>query len=149
MPLFLSTHVNKVDKKGRVSVPAAYRASLAGQGWDGVVCLPSLTNPALDGCDLAFMEKLSAEQNQGIQAFSQAHDPLSSAVFAAARQLSFDSEGRILLPEAFLKHAGITDTACFVGRGPTFQIWEPARFDAHHGDAWKALEAQQKAGAAK
>ena len=98
MPLFLSTHVNKVDKKGRVSVPAAYRSSLAGQGWDGVVCLPSLTNPALDGCDLAFMEKLSAEQNQGIQAFSQAHDPLSSAVFAAARQLSFDSEGASSCP---------------------------------------------------
>ena len=147
MPLFLSTQINKVDKKGRVSVPAAYRSSLAGQGWDGVVCLPSLAYPALDGCDLAFMEKLSAEQNQGINAFSRAQDPLSSAVFAAARQLSFDSEGRIVLPEAFMKHAGITDTACFVGQGQTFQIWEPSRFEEHHADAWKALEASQKAGA--
>jgi len=146
MPLFLSTQINKVDKKGRVSVPAAYRSSLAGQGWDGVVCLPSLAYPALDGCDLAFMEKLSADQSQGINAFSRAHDPLSSAVFAAARQLSFDSEGRIVLPEAFMTHAGITDTACFVGQGQTFQIWEPSRFEGHHADAWKALEAQQKAG---
>ena len=147
MPLFLSTQINKVDKKGRVSVPAAYRSALAGQGWEGIVCLPSLTSPALDGCDLAFMEKISSEQGQGINAFSSAQDPLSSAIFAAARQLAFDSEGRIVLPEVFLKHAGITDTACFVGRGQTFQIWEPKRFEEHHSDAWKALEASQKAGA--
>ena len=147
MPLFLSTHVNKVDKKGRVSVPASYRSALAGQGWEGVVCLPSVVNPALDGCDLAFMEKLSSEQSQGMQAFSRSKDAFSSTVFAAARQLPFDSEGRIILPEAFMKHAGITESACFVGQGSTFQIWEPGRFEAHQKQSWQALEAEQKGGA--
>lgn len=147
MPLFLSTHVNKVDKKGRVSVPASYRSALAGQGWEGVVCLPSLVNPALDGCDLAFMEKLSTDQSQGIQAFGRSKDAFSSAVFAAARQLPFDSEGRIILPEAFIKHAGIMESACFVGQGQTFQIWEPGRFEAHQQESWQALEAEQKGGA--
>ena len=146
MPLFLSTHVNKVDKKGRVSVPAAYRSSLAGQGWEGVICLPSLVYPALEGCDLAYMEKLSTEQSQGMQAFGRSKDAFSSAVFAAARQLPFDSEGRIILPENFMKHAGITETACFVGQGPTFQIWEPNRFDAHQKEAWDTLSAEQRTG---
>lgn len=146
MPLFLSTHVNKVDKKGRVSVPAAYRSSLAGQGWEGVICLPSLVYPALEGCDLAYMEKLSTEQSQGMQAFGRSKDAFSSAVFAAARQLPFDSEGRIILPENFMKHAGITETACFVGQGPTFQIWEPGRFDAHQKEAWDTLSAEQRTG---
>jgi MraZ protein len=146
MPLFLSTQVNKVDKKGRVSVPAAYRSALAGQGWEGVICLPSLVYPALDGCDLAYMERLSADQSQGMQAFGRSKDAFSSAVFAAARQLSFDSEGRIILPEPFIKHAGITDAACFVGQGQTFQIWEPGRFEAHQKEAWEALSAEQSAG---
>jgi MraZ protein len=146
MPLFLSTHVNKVDKKGRVSVPAAYRSSLAGQGWEGVICLPSLVYPALEGCDLAYMEKLSTEQSQGMQAFGRSKDAFSSAVFAAARQLPFDSEGRIILPDNFMKHAGITETACFVGQGPTFQIWEPNRFDAHQKEAWDTLSAEQRTG---
>jgi transcriptional regulator MraZ len=146
MPLFLSTHVNKVDKKGRVSVPAPYRSALAGQGWEGVVCLPSLVNPALDGCDLAFMEKLSADQSQGMQAFGRSKDAFSSAVFAASRQLPFDSEGRIILPEPFIKHAGISEAACFVGQGATFQIWEPARFEAYQKEAWQAVAAEQKSG---
>jgi len=48
------------------------------------------------------------------------------------RQLTFDGQGRIMLPADLAKHAGISSNATFVGGGPTFQIWEGSSFKRHH-----------------
>ncbi len=136
MRLFLSTFVNKVDKKGRVSVPATFRTSLADQPFAGVVAYRSFTAPCIEGCGMDFMERLS-DSTQQFAAFSPEQEDLSALIFADARQLSWDPEGRILLPEDLLAHAGITESAAFVGKGQTFQIWEPG--------AYKAAEAEIRA----
>lgn len=79
------------------------------------------------------MEQLaSATDKMGV--FDSELDDLSAMLFADARPLAFDVTGRIVIPEDLLKHAGIKDKAIFVGRGNSFQIWNP--------DAFK--EAQQK-----
>ncbi len=134
VPLFLNTHVNKVDRKGRVSVPAPFRAALTGQAFSGIVAFPSFRAPAIEALDRARMEKLS-ESADDLAQFSEAHDDLSVAIFANAAELAFDGEGRIMLPETLAKHAGIDEMAAFVGLGQTFQIWNPARFDEYQRSA--------------
>jgi len=44
-------------------------------------------------------------------------------IFGDAKRYTFDSTGRIMLSEKLLKHAEITDSAVFVGKGRKFQIW--------------------------
>ncbi len=56
MAVFLSTYVNKVDKKGRVSVPAEFRKVLSGQG---MVIFKSLQYPSLEACSAEHLEQLS------------------------------------------------------------------------------------------
>ena len=46
-------------------------------------------------------------------------------IFGDAKRFPFDSTGRIVLTEKLLQHAGITDSAVFVGKGRKFQIWNP------------------------
>lgn len=140
MGLFLSTFVNKVDKKGRVSVPATFRATLAQQTFPGIVAYRSFTAPCIEGCGMNFMERLS-DSTQDFAAFSTEQEDLSALIFADARQLSWDPEGRIVLPEDVMDHAGIAEAAAFVGKGQTFQIWEPT--------AYKAVEAEIRARALK
>jgi len=130
MPLFLSTFTNKVDRKGRVSVPASYRAALSGQEWAGVVLYRSPLLPAIVGCDLEYMLRHSEAVDE-FQALEDPRQALSATILADSRQLAFDPEGRILLPADLLAHANITDRASFVGRGKTFQIWEPAALEDH------------------
>ena len=48
MDRFVSHHVLRLDAKGRVSVPASFRAVLARDGFDGLYCHPALDRPALD-----------------------------------------------------------------------------------------------------
>jgi MraZ protein len=130
--LFFSTVVNKVDRKGRVSVPATFRAALEGLSFPGVILFRSFRLPALDGNGIDRMEELSARID-ALDEFSEDREALAS-IFADAQQLPFDGEGRIVLPEALSAHAGITENAAFVGLGRTFQIWEPQRFEKHQQD---------------
>ena len=145
MALFLSTFVNKVDKKGRVSVPSAFRAALTSQGFPGVVVFPSLSLPAVEGWDLDRMEALSAGIEEEFDPFSDELDGFANSILADSHQLGFDTEGRVVVPEALLAHAGISEEAAFVGRGASFQIWEPAAFRARQNEARKqAKENRQK-----
>jgi len=130
--LFLSTFVNKVDRKGRVSVPASFRVALAGQSFLGIVAFRSFKLPCVEGSGIDRMEEMSGRVDQ-IGQFSEPHDNLS-VVFSDAQQLPFDGEGRIMLPQVLAEHAGIADHAAFVGQGRTFQIWEPERFKAHQAE---------------
>ena len=128
MAVFLSKTTNKVDSKGRVSVPAAFRAALAGQSFHGIVAVPSFKYPAIQCGSMEWMEELNA----GIGAyefFSDEHDTLTATLFASSEQLSFDGEGRIKLPESLAEHANIKKSVAFVGRGPTFEIWQPEAFE--------------------
>ena len=136
MALFLSTFVNKVDKKGRVSVPSTFRAALTGQTFQGIVAYRSFTGACIEGCGMDFMERLS-DGAQSLDTFSPEQEDLSALIFADARQLPWDPEGRVILPEDILAHAGIAETVAFVGKGQTFQIWQP--------DAYKQIEAEIRA----
>jgi MraZ protein len=130
--LFFSTFLNKVDRKGRVSVPATFRAALEGSSFPGVILFRSFRLPALDGSGIDRMEELSTRID-ALDEFSEDREALAS-IFADAQQLPFDGEGRIILPEPLSAHAGITETAAFVGLGRTFQIWEPQSFEKHQQD---------------
>ena len=140
MPLFLNTHVNKVDRKGRVSVPAPFRAAFAGQSFAGIIAFPSYRAPAIEVLDRERMDQLSASTDELAQ-FSEGHDDLSMTIFASAAELPFDGEGRIILPKNMADHAGITDMAAFVGMGRTFQIWEPKTFERHRAEASTRVKA--------
>lgn len=134
MPLFLSTYVNKVDKKGRISVPATFRATLVGQSFQGVVLFKATNHPCLEGFDFATMEELSQRLDH-FDLFSDQQDDLATAIFAESVQCPFDGEGRINIPQHLLDYAGINDGAAFVGLGRKFQIWDVEKFEARKTDA--------------
>jgi MraZ protein len=129
--LFLSTFVNKVDRKGRISVPATFRAALTGQSFNGIVVFPAPSLKALEGCGFDRMEDINSRVEL-LPEFSDEREAIST-IFADAQQLPFDGEGRILLPPELCEHAGIVleGAAAFVGHGSTFQIWEAGRFELH------------------
>ena len=122
--LFLDTIVNKVDAKGRVSIPADYRALLEQQETE-LVAFRSFTSACIECCTAEMMERLANEIDRSFDTFSSEQDDLTGLIYADAKEFPFDSTGRIVLTEKLMKHANITDKAAFVGKGRTFQIWNP------------------------
>lgn len=138
MSLFLSTFENRIDKKGRVSVPASFRLSLSNELYQGFVAFRSHKYKSLECCSYQRMQKLS-ESLDDFNLFSDEHDELAATIFADSHQIPLDSDGRVILPKALLEYADLTDTVSFVGRGSTFQIWNPAAFAMQQEKARQSL----------
>jgi len=140
--LFLSRFDNKVDRKGRVSVPASFRADLTSDAFAGVVAFPSPGNlGTIDGCDIGRMKQL-ADGIDSFNPFSAEYGDLATAILTKSHRLPFDGEGRIILPQQLLQHADITTMATFAGRGATFQIWAPEAYEIYEVEATERAREQ-------
>ena len=134
--MFLSPHENKLDKKGRVSVPASFRSYLSNMGYNGVICYPSFNNPSIEACPQSRIEKLS-ESIDSLNPFEEKRDIFATSVLADSVNLQFDNEGRVSIPNKLLEHARIKNSMLFVGQGKTFQVWEPKLFEKFKTQARK------------
>ena len=126
--MFLSTYENKLDKKGRVSVPATFRSYLSNMGYNGIICYPSFNNRSIEAWPQDRIEKISNTIDT-LNPFEEKKDYFATSILSESINLQFDSEGRILLTKKLLKHANIKSSMIFVGLGKTFQIWEPTNFE--------------------
>ena len=149
MALFIGTHQNKLDAKGRVSVPAQFRSVLKKNSHAGesspvatVYLRPSHQNRCIEGWTEFGFEALSEPVARDYNLFSPEHEDFVMALFGDACALETDKEGRIMLPDALIAHAGVSDAVTFIGTRNNFQIWEPA------AGAKRLAEAREKAKAA-
>ncbi len=126
--MFLSSFENKIDKKGRVSVPATFRSHLSSLGYNGFITYPSFNHSALEACSQDRIEKLSTTIDS-LNPFEEKRDYFATSVLSESENLQFDTEGRVVISEKLLSHAKIKNNALFVGLGKTFQIWEPKNFE--------------------
>lgn len=143
MDRFVSHYLLRLDAKGRISVPAPFRAVLSQDGFDGLFCCPALDRPAVDVGGKALL----AEIEQLIASFppySEEREQFSTALYGTSETLKMDAEGRVTLTEALKDHAGIMETASFVGLGHKFQIWAPDRLGKQLSEATGAVRKLRK-----
>ena len=148
--MFLSTFEKQLDVKRRIVVPQDFRAAASGP-FDGVFCFPSIEADCIEGGGAALFDRYN-----GVIEELDFGDPLRTAletsVLGGMRQLSFDTAGRITLPDTLCEQFGLTDWVAVVGLGDRFQIWERDVFRAHRAgqrdaarEGLAALRAQQRA----
>ena len=143
MDRFVSSYTLRLDAKGRVSIPAPYRAVLARDGFDGLYCYPALDQPAVDAGGnalLAEIETLIAR----FPSYSDERDAFTLSLYGTSETFKIDGEGRVILSDALKAHARIADAIAFVGLGHKFQIWEPGRFRAQLAEATGTVRALKK-----
>jgi MraZ protein len=140
MDRFVSHYVLRLDTKGRVSVPAPFRAVLARDGFDGLYCYPTLDRPALDAGGNALLAEIEA-LIAGFPPYAEQRERFALALYGTSETLKIDGEGRVVLGENLKSHAGIADAVTFVGLGHKFQIWEPGRFRAELAEATEKVRA--------
>ena len=148
MDRFVSTYTNKIDAKGRVSIPAPFRAVLERDGYGspslgGIYCYPSLDAPALDAGGERLAKKIDGLL-AGLPDYSDERDELSVALYGDVQVLSIDGDGRIVLPEGLRRHAGLDGQVTFVGLGDKFQMWEPQRFEERRALARNKVQSSRK-----
>ena len=126
--MFLSSFENRIDKKGRVSVPATFRSHVSSMGYNGFISYPSFNHLALEACSQDRIEKLSSTIDS-LNPFEENRDFFATSILSDSENLQFDTEGRVSISDKLLSHAKIKSNVLFVGLGKTFQIWEPNNFE--------------------
>ena len=132
MTEFVGKFLNKIDKKGRVSVPALWRPKLAGKDFSGIVAQKS---------DYNSIDAYSQKYLESYQDWLDKQDPLletneyEATLIFGSSMLPFDQEGRVLIPEILRNNSALANDALFVGMGRKFRIWEPNSFDNYEQKA--------------
>lgn len=144
---FVSHFTNRLDSKGRVSIPAPFRSVLARDGFEGLYCIPSPHAPAVDAGGNALVSEIETRL-AGFAKLTADHDALAFALFGASETPKVDGEGRMMLSDMIREQTGITDEVTFVGLGYKFQLWQPEAFRAQRAEAQKRALAMLAAGGA-
>jgi len=144
MNRYLSTFTMRLDAKGRVSIPAPFRAVLARDGFEGLHCHPALDREALDAGGNALIAEIETLMER-YPPFSDEREEFAAALYGRSETLKPDTEGRIVLTETLKTHANIADAVTFVGLGHKFQMWEPERFRTHLSQATEKVRAFRRA----
>ncbi len=132
MDRFLSSMTSKVDKKGRVSIPASFRPVLGGESM--LYTFLSIDQPVIEAGGSALIEA-GEKRLEGMDPFSPEYEMWSFVLHGDSQILKLDGEGRVVLTENLIEHAGLKSEVSFVGRGHFFQMWEPGQFDAYRNEA--------------
>ncbi|QEK39886.1 cell division/cell wall cluster transcriptional repressor MraZ [Candidatus Sneabacter namystus] len=131
--LFLSTYTNSIDKKGRISVPANFRNMINKESQHLIAC-PSIKNSCVEVYDDVRLETIS-NAVKALPPYSAERDAFETVIMGEATMLSIDGEGRVILPKHFLQYAKINTKATFIGKGTTFEIWNPDELNAYMSKA--------------
>ena len=132
--LYIGSALQGVDRKGRVAIPADFRATIEKNSATRTVMVafhPTL--PCLRGFDSQWAANAEADFRRRLLAGADAQAIAAEreAAFGEVEQAPFDPSGRFILPDFFRGEAEIDDRAFFIGGGPTFNIWAPALLMTH------------------
>lgn len=135
--MFKGTYRHRIDAKGRLPVPAAFRRELAEGGPARVVITP------LDQCLAAYpMREWARLEQQLVQLppFSAPAKALTRLVTSRAVDCDLDVQGRVLLPQSLRTAAGLASEAVVIGVLNRFEIWAPDRWESFVADSERLLD---------
>lgn len=134
---FDGENVHKMDAKGRVSIPASYRAVLA-EGdpkYDHdalrfVLIYSDRGNKCLEGFTVRGKAEISSLIER-LPRFSKKRAYLRRWLNAQSVTIPVEASGRFVLPEKLRNKFGLKPgEIMFAGMGDSFQIWSPEAYEA-------------------
>jgi len=123
--VFTGEYRHAVDAKGRIAVPARFRAQL-----DGGAVVARWLDTCLAIFPLAAWEELATKVGSLPMTDPNAR-LLQRQLFAGAFETELDRQGRVLVPQGLRAFAGLEDEAMVLGSRDHAEIWAPARWDTY------------------
>jgi MraZ protein len=144
MTPFMGTHVSRLDSKGRVSIPAPFRAVLkkAPEGDTSLILRQSHKQRCIEAWPAHVFHSLAASLQQ-LDVFGDDQEDLAFTIYGGAAEIEPDRDGRVVLPDTLARYAELGDSVAFVGTGRMFQLWEPAAAERRRAEANERVVARK------
>jgi len=134
MTQFVGTHFGKLDRKGRISVPAPFRAELEAAATSHLVFRISHQHPCIEARSRAVFQHM-LDSILRLEHFSEEREILEAGLVADSTMLRLDGEGRLVLPEDMVGEIGLAENIAFLGKGDRFEIWDAEAAKKHVAEA--------------
>ena len=143
--MFLSTHEKQLDTKRRLLVPQDFRAAALApydgvEAFEGLYCFTAINAGCLECGGAAFFAMYRDVVNE-YPPMSPTRAAMQRRFYASMNKLSFDTAGRITLPEKLCEQFGLSGDVVIAGLGESFQIWEPKAYADHAAEQDRLVEA--------
>lgn len=131
MAKFIGEYKAKIDDKGRVVLPSAFK-SLLGEGADlRFVIKRSLFADCLEMYTYAEWEKESDNVRSRLNLFKKEHATFWREYMRGSAMVEADSKlGRMLIPKSLMEAVGAEKEVVFCGCNHIIEIWDKAKYDA-------------------
>ena len=123
--MFLGTHMQKLDDKGRLILPAKFRDELAG----GLV-LTRGQEHCLTLFSAREFETVHEQMRQAPMTSKDARDYLRVFLSGAAAEQP-DKQGRITIPQILRRYAGLDRELAVIGLGNRAEIWDAQTWESY------------------
>jgi MraZ protein len=121
-PVFRGINAINIDAKGRLAVPARYRASLSERAHGQLIVTIDTDEHCLLLYPLPFWEEIE-QKVQALPALNPAVRRIQRLLIGHATEVELDANGRILLPVLLREYAQLEKEVMLVGQGNKFEIW--------------------------
>lgn len=143
---FIGDYACKLDSKGRLVVPVAFRKEMQGEGACVFVLRRGLFDECIDVYPKGEWERLTEELRGKVSRFNREHARFLRAFFQGVTEVEADGNGRILVPRKMLDEAGIGGEAVMVGLDAKMELWERGRYEENTMSKEELLELTQRLG---
>jgi MraZ protein len=129
MVQFLGNIEAKIDAKGRIFLPAAFRKALQSGGPSCLVLRKDIFQDCLVLYPLEAWEEEVNLLRQKLNKWNKEHQQLFRQFMLDSERLELDANGRILIPKRYLLLAKIATEVRFLGVDTTIEVWAKSKLD--------------------
>ena len=130
MPTFIGKYEVKVDAKGRIFIPSAYRKLLSGEDKERIVARKDADNDCIVFYPEEVWNKKLAELREKLDEWNPEDQMLLLGFTEDAEWLDIDSQGRVLLSNKSRQSIGLANNEVFfIGMIDRFAVWSKTRYE--------------------
>lgn len=136
--MFYGEYLHSIDRKGRLILPAKFREAAKQQFIEKF-----FVTRGLDTCLFMFPEeewRLQENKLKSISFTKQQARTFNRLYFSGASEVSFDAQGRILLPQYLKDFAQIKKDVLIVGVSNRIEIWAKQKWEEFYANSRQSFE---------
>ena len=129
MTSFIGDYTVKLDAKGRLSFPAAFKKQIREALQDGFVLKRDVFEPCLILYPMEEWERQNRIIRSRTNPYNKEHARFLRKFFAGTAEVNLDANNRMLLPKRIMDYAGIETEVVMAGQAGKIEIWAADRYD--------------------
>lgn len=126
--MFRGSALARLDEKGRLKVPSAYRQVLKDRDWGTEFFVTSLRGECVRLYPLPIWKEIE-DKLQDQSSFNPYTEKLTRATMYFGANASMDGQGRLLIPTGLRERAGLVEEVCILGQFRFLGIWNRQRLE--------------------